>query len=145
MKLFTIGFTQKSAQTFFELLKKNRVELLLDIRLNNRSQLAGFAKGDDLRYFLREICGCEYQYHPEYAPTKELLDGYRRKEIPWARYEIEYNALLRQRGDYLRFPEMFAAHENICLLCSEPEPAHCHRRLAAEMIASNGGVEVVHL
>lgn len=137
MNLFTMGFTKKTAKEFFELLKKNKIELLLDIRLNNKSQLAGFAKGNDLSYFLPEICNCQYQHCLEYAPTDDILAAYRKKSISWDEYEKMYSELLLKRGDYKNFHEKFADFQNICLLCSEPTADKCHRRLAAEIIAQN--------
>ena len=146
MNLFTIGFTQKSAKTFFELIKTNHMDLLIDIRLNNKSQLAGFTKGEDLKYFLSEICGCEYVHCLEYAPTKEILDGYKQKHISWKEYEEKYNELIMKRGNHRNFQTKYAAYENICLLCSEPTAEHCHRRLAAELIAKhNPQVIITHL
>lgn len=146
MNLFTIGFTQKTAQEFFELLKNNKVELLIDVRLNNKSQLAGFTKGNDLRYFLSEICGCKYQHCLEYAPTKDILDGYKKKSISWDKYVEMYNALLIKRGNYQSFETKFSAFQNICLLCSEATAEHCHRRLAAEIIAKdNPQVVIKHI
>lgn len=98
MKLFTIGFTQKSAEKFFGLLKEHKIELLVDIRLNNKSQLAGFTKGDDLGFFLQEICHCQYVHADEYAPTKEILDDYKKKKISWADYVEQYTALMKRRN-----------------------------------------------
>jgi len=146
MVLQTLGFTKKSAQQFFDILKDNKTDLLLDIRLNNKSQLAGFTKGDDLSYFLKEICHCGYVHDLSLAPTKEILDGYRDKEISWEEYEERYKELIRKRGVCDGFLERFAAHVNIALLCSEPTPDKCHRRLAAEMICdSNPSITVTHL
>ncbi|MEG1567760.1 MAG: DUF488 domain-containing protein [Anaerovoracaceae bacterium] len=146
MNLYTIGFTQKSSENFFELLKRNKIELLLDVRLNNKSQLAGFTKGSDLKYFLSEICKCEYQHCLEYAPTKDILDGYKKKNISWDEYVKMYTVLIIKRGDYKSFTTKFSAFRNICLLCSEPTAAQCHRRLAAEIIAeSNPQVVVKHI
>ena len=146
MNLYTIGFTKKTAQEFFELLKINKVELLLDVRLNNKSQLAGFTKGSDLKYFLAEICDCKYRHCLEYAPTKDILNGYKNKSITWNKYVELYKALLIKRGDYQSFETKFSAFQNICLLCSEPTAEHCHRRLAAEIIAeSNPQVIIKHL
>lgn len=146
MNLYTIGFTQKSSKDFFELLKSNKIELLLDVRLNNKSQLAGFTKGNDLKYFLSEICNCEYQHCLEYAPTKDVLDGYKKKIISWDEYVKMYTALIIKRGNYKSFTTTFSAFQRICLLCSEPTAAQCHRRLAAEIIAkSNPQVVVKHI
>ena len=92
MKLFTIGFTQKNAKQFFELLKANQIELLIDVRLNNKSQLAGFTKGNDLEYLLAEICDCQYKHCLEYAPTKEILDGYKKGNITWEKCRTVFGA-----------------------------------------------------
>ena len=137
MMIYTIGFTQKSAKKFFELIKKNNIEILLDIRLNNKSQLAGFTKGHDLQYFLSEICHCEYKHSLEYAPTKDILDNYKKKQITWNEYVERYNCLMEKRANYLDFTKEFAQYNSICLLCSEPTPEQCHRRLIAEMIAKS--------
>lgn len=134
MKLFTIGFTQKNAEKFFSLLKTNQIDLLLDVRLNNKSQLAGFTKGEDLRFFLSEICHCEYKHCLEFAPTKEMLDSYKKNLLTWDGYVEQYNALMVKRAKYIDFSERFSKYENICLLCSEPTPERCHRRLLAELI-----------
>jgi uncharacterized protein (DUF488 family) len=144
MKLFTIGFTQKSAAQFFGLLQKAGVRRVLDTRLNNRSQLAGFAKGEDLRYFLAAIAGIGYRYAPEMAPTKDMLDTYKKLKGNWSEYEREYLRLLEQRSvaGAISRQEL----ENACLLCSEHEPTHCHRRLAAEYLrAALGDCQIVHL
>ena len=143
MNLYTIGFTKKSARAFFELLKKNEIELLLDIRLNNKSQLAGFTKGDDLCYFLSEICNCKYRHCLEYAPTKDILDGYKKKNISWNEYEEMYTNLILKRGNYKNFCSEFADFQNVCLLCSESTAAQCHRRLAAEIISQNNPQVIV--
>lgn len=99
MEIFTIGFTKTTAEDFFGRLKANRIERLLDVRLNNRSQLAGFAKRDDLRYFLRELIGATYEHEPLLAPSQEILDAYKKKgAMPWAEYEERFLALMRQRS-----------------------------------------------
>ena len=97
MDLFTIGFTQKSAEQFFELIKKHKIELLLDIRLNNKSQLAGFTKGSDLKYFLAQISECQYEHCIDCAPTKEILDAYKKGQISWEDYERLYLPLMEKR------------------------------------------------
>lgn len=130
--LYTIGFTKKKAQQFFELLKKNNIKCLIDIRLNNVSQLAGFAKRDDLKYFLKQLCNCEYRHMPEIAPTKEILDDYKKKQISWDEYVIQYGALIKKRKieSKLSLNEL----DGSCFLCSEPTADMCHRRLAAEYL-----------
>ena len=146
MIIYTIGFTQKSAEEFFELIKQNHIDLLVDIRLNNKSQLAGFSKGSDLKYFLKEICGTEYIHCPEFAPDKELLSNYQKGTVSWERYEEEFDMLMNLRGDYEKFVDRFHAYERVCLLCSEPTAEHCHRRLVAEKIQSeNDDVDIVHI
>jgi uncharacterized protein (DUF488 family) len=132
--LYTIGFTQKSAQQFFELIKSNNIEILVDIRLNNKSQLAGFTKGDDLRFFLGEICNCKYQHCIEFAPTKTILDEYKKKLLSWDDYVNSYIPLMINRKSVQKFLHQFSQYNNVCLLCSEPTPEHCHRRLFAEMV-----------
>lgn len=147
MIIYTIGFTQKSAEQFFELIKAHRIELLVDVRLNNKSQLAGFSKGTDLAYFLREICGTKYIHCEEYAPTKELLSNYQKGSVSWSDYEKVFDTIMEKRGAYKRFLTRFGDYNRICLLCSEPTAEKCHRRLVAEKIqgASPNQVEVVHI
>lgn len=142
--IFTIGFTKKSARSFFELLQRAGVRRVVDIRLNNESQLAGFTKKGDLEYFLKEIGGIEYSHRPELAPTKEILDGYKRKKITWADYEQRFLLLLQERrAEELVTP---AYLDKACLLCSEYKPDKCHRRLVAEYLRSKwGNVEIRHL
>ena len=144
MTLYTIGFTKKSAREFFDILINNNIKRLIDIRLNNKSQLAGFAKSDDLQYFLKKIGQIDYIYMPEFAPTDELLDGYRKKQIVWDEYEKQYCNLLAER-DVLKNKDV-PVFDNACLLCSEPTAKQCHRRLAAEYIVrSNKNIKIVHL
>ena len=144
MRLATIGFTRKSAKRFFDLLRGSGARRIVDVRLHNVSQLAGFAKRDDLAYFLREICGMEYVHVPALAPTKELLDDYKKRGGDWQTYERRFRRLMRER----RIEETVAREliSDGCLLCSEHEPHHCHRRLVAEHLAEHWGeVKVSHL
>ena len=145
MKTYTIGFTQKNAQHFFTLIKKNRVERIIDVRLNNISQLAGFAKRDDLKYFLSEICGCDYIHIAELAPTKSILDEYKKNIISWKSYEDKFINLIAQRQIERTIDK--AVLENGCLLCSEHSPLQCHRRLVVEYLNKcwKTNIEVVHL
>ena len=145
MNLFTIGFTQKSAKQFFNLIKSNNIDMLVDIRLNNKSQLAGFTKGDDLQYFLGEICNCKYQHCVEYAPTKELLDDYKKKKISWDDYVATYIPLITKRNGIAKFIDRFDKYNNVCLLCSEAEPKQCHRRLLAELIEKQLSISTKHI
>ena len=144
MRLFTIGFTKTSAEHFFGRLQKAGVRQLVDVRLNNVSQLAGFAKRDDLRYFARAICGIEYVHRPELAPTAPMLDEYKKRGGVWSAYEQRFVQLIQSR----RIEETIAptALEDACLLCSEDEPHHCHRRLVAEYLRDKWkDVEIRHL
>jgi uncharacterized protein YeaO (DUF488 family) len=132
MKLFTIGFTGKSAEKFFGLLETSKASKLIDIRINRTSQLAGFAKEQDLKFFLPKLIGMDYVIREDLAPTKELLASYRNKEINWDEFADKYSELLKQRGviDSLN-SELF---DNAVLLCSENEPEKCHRSLLANLI-----------
>lgn len=144
MKLFTIGFTKTSAESFFTRLQKAGVKSLVDVRLNNVSQLAGFAKKNDLRYFLKAICGVEYVHRPELAPTKEILDAYKKKNGDWSVYQREFLELISKRKIENAIPR--EAMDDACLLCSEDKPHHCHRRLVAEYLRDKWGeVEIHHL
>ena len=146
MKVYTIGFTQKSAKDFFGLIKRNEIELLIDIRLNNVSQLAGFAKGKDLEYFLKEICGCKYVHDDLFAPTKELLDDYRAKKISWTKYEEIFAKIINVRNLADRFKKLYSNSEKVCLLCTEPTAEQCHRRLLAEYLQENiKDIEIIHI
>ena len=143
-KIYTIGFTKKSASEFFGTLKESGAKRLVDVRLNNVSQLAGFAKRDDLEYFLRQICRMDYVHMPSLAPTKEMLDAYRKEHRDWQTYEREFLALMdARRVAKLGIKRIMS---NACLLCSEDTPDHCHRRLVAEYLRRHwGDVEITHL
>lgn len=148
MKLYTIGFTKKTARQFFALLKKANITTLLDTRLNNVSQLAAYTKKDDLEFFVNEILHANYLHAIELAPTKDILDAYKNKEMSWQEYEIAYNALLKQRNIKDLFPKIIDIKtQTICLLCSEAEPSNCHRRLLAEYLKDNlkEKIKIVHL
>ena len=145
MEIYSIGFTQKNASQFFGTLKANRIERLLDVRLNNTSQLAGFAKQSDLPYFLKEICGAEYEHEPLLAPTQDILDAYKKKKGDWEIYTEAYLSLIRSRKvESAISKESF--RKRTVLLCSEATAECCHRRLALEYLQSHwGGVTIVHL
>ena len=147
MKLYTIGFTQKSAEEFFELLRVNGVKKLVDIRVNPHGQLAGFAKQADLPYFLRVLAGgCGYQHLPELAPTKQILKDYRAGDGDWARYTVRFEQLMDERGIPHTLNRADFEAGPVCLLCSEATPEQCHRRLVAERLAAAWpGVEIIHL
>lgn len=143
--LFTIGFAKRSAKDFFESLRKAGVRKVVDIRLNNVSQLAGFTKKQDLAYFLQAIAQIEYEHRPELAPTKEILDGYKKKRISWEEYEDRFRRLIAERRiESLVQPEQL---QYACLLCSEPTADKCHRRLVAEYLRAKWGakVHILHL
>jgi uncharacterized protein (DUF488 family) len=143
MKIFTIGFTQSTAEHFFGRLKSAHVREIVDVRLNNVSQLAGFAKRDDLRYFAREICKVGYRHLPALAPTQAMLDAYKKERGSWDSYASQFMELMRQRRIEDLDSELL---DSVCLLCSEHRPHHCHRRLVAEYLRARWqDVEIVHL
>lgn len=144
IEISTIGFTKKTARKFFDLLKTSGAKKLIDVRLNNVSQLAGFAKRDDLAFFAKEICDVDYVHMPLLAPTQELLDSYKKQGGDWSEYEERFMGLMAARKieDRLSPDEI----SNGCLLCSEDKPHHCHRRLVAEYLNDKwGGVVARHL
>ena len=143
MKLFTIGFTKTTAEGFFSRLSKAHVKKLVDVRLNNVSQLSGFAKRDDLRYFSKMICDIEYDEKPELAPTQEILDEYRKSQGGWHAYVAKFLDLMARR----RIEDIDRASlDGGCLLCSEDKPHHCHRRLVAEYLKGKwADIEIEHL
>lgn len=144
MKLFTVGFTKKTAETFFTKLKRSGATRVVDVRLNNVSQLAGFAKRNDLQFFLREICQIDYVHVPELAPTQDILDEYKKNKCDWGVYEHKFLELMRKREIEKKIDPAVIADS--CLLCSEDKPHHCHRRLVAEYLNSHwGDVEVSHI
>ena len=144
IRLYTIGFAKKGARSFFEKLREKKVKRIIDIRLNNTSQLAGFAKSDDLRYFLEMINGLDYIHLPEWAPTRDIFDRFKKNKGDWTEYERDFLALISQRKiEEDLSPEML---NGACLLCSEDRPDHCHRRLIAEYLQEKlGNVEIIHL
>ena len=145
LQVFTIGFTQKGAKRFFNLLVKSGAKRIVDVRLNNVSQLAGFAKRDDLIYFANEICQMGYVHIPDLAPTKEILDAYKKHGGDWNVYEDKFFDLMEKRSiEKSVKPEIL---DGGCLLCSEHEPHHCHRRLVAEYLNEKwgGNLFVKHL
>jgi uncharacterized protein (DUF488 family) len=136
VEIFTIGFTQTTAENFFGRLATAGVERLLDVRLNNTSQLAGFAKAADLPYFLRELIGATYDHEPLLAPTQDLLDAYKKRGGGWPTYERGFLALMLERQIHRELdPGDF--HRRTALLCSEASPQHCHRRLVIEFLSAH--------
>ena len=142
--LFTIGFTRKTAQKFFDTLVKSGVKLVIDTRLNNVSQLAGFTKKTDLEYFLKKIGNIEYIHILELAPTKDILDEYKKNKGDWSVYEQKFLHLMTEREIEKKVrPELL---DGGCLLCSEAKPHYCHRRLVAEYLSTKwGNVKICHL
>jgi uncharacterized protein (DUF488 family) len=144
MKVFTIGFTKKTAQQFFDALRKSGAKRVVDVRLNNVSQLAGFAKRDDLAFFLKEVCGMDYVHMPDLAPTQEMLDEYKKLKGDWDTYAKRFLDLMEKRKIEERIPREVVSEG--CLLCSEDKPHHCHRRLVAEHLKQHwGDLEISHL
>ena len=144
MKIFTIGFTKKSAEQFFESLHLAGVKRVVDVRLNNVSQLAGFAKKNDLAYFLKQLCDMDYLHLPRLAPTKEMLDAYKKKRGSWEAYERAFIDLMATRKIETEIDR--ETLRDACLLCSEDKPHYCHRRLVVEYLREHwGNIKVEHL
>jgi uncharacterized protein (DUF488 family) len=145
MEVYTAGFTQKTAEQFFESLRRVGIQRLLDVRLNNVSQLAGFSKRDDLAYFMRELCHAEYVHEPLLAPTQEMLDEYKKRKGSWSDYERRFLGLMRDRRIEERISRSLFDVPTV-LLCSEATAEHCHRRLVLEYLQAKwGGLSVIHL
>jgi uncharacterized protein (DUF488 family) len=145
MNLMTIGFTRTSAERFFGRLVDAGVRRVIDVRLKPRSQLAGFAKSGDLEFFLRAVSDIDYVHEPLLAPTPDILDAYRKKRIDWPSYEREFIRLMKHREIEARLDPTL--YDGGCLLCSEAEPQHCHRRLVAEYLGREwaGPMQIHHL
>jgi len=136
MRLYNIGYAHKSAKQFFEEIKEHKIEIVVDIRLGNTSQLAGFTKKDDLAYFLDEICGCDYEHRPDLAPTKDLIDGYKSKTVTREEFGRRYCEIIRDRDSgVLGFADKYRGYERICLLCSGADITSCHQQLLSSMLA----------
>jgi uncharacterized protein (DUF488 family) len=144
INLYTIGFTQKTAQKFFDTLVNVGVKQVIDTRLNNVSQLAGFTKRPDLEYFLQKICKIEYVHILDLAPTKDILDAYKKNNGDWETYERKFLQLINERQIENQVSLEFL--DGSCLLCSEAKPHHCHRRLVAEYLSDKlGNINICHL
>jgi len=142
--LFTIGYSKKKAEEFFQLLIQAKISLLIDVRLNNQSQLAGFTKKNDLPYFLQTICSCAYKHIPQWAPTKDILDDYKKKNITWPEYSERFLELVKQRA--IEKEAQLLNLDHACFLCSEPQADKCHRRLVAEYLQKKiGNLSITHL
>lgn len=145
MEIYTIGFTQKTAEEFFGLLKTHQIEVLVDVRLRPKGQLSGFTKQEDLQYFLKALIDCDYRHIPELAPTKEILNKYR-QDKNWSNYERHFLQLLKDRNLLDQLDRSLFENHRCCLLCSEAKPDRCHRRLVAEYLADHWEtVDIIHL
>jgi uncharacterized protein (DUF488 family) len=145
VEVFTIGFTKKNAAEFFGILRRNGIRRLIDVRLNNVSQLAGFTKRDDLAFFLREVCNADYIHEPLLAPTQEMLDAYKKAKGSWQDYEKKFLDLMAERKIEERVDRSLFAVPSV-LLCSEPTPENCHRRLVVEYLQEKwGDLQCTHL
>ena len=143
MQIFTIGFTKTTAEHFFRRLQDAKAHKIVDVRLNNVSQLAGFAKNKDLKYFSKIICNMEYEHTPSLAPTKDILDTYKKYKGSWADYETAFLDLMKKRKIERMNPKDL---DGACLLCSEDTPHYCHRRLVVEYLQEKwGSLEIIHL
>lgn len=145
--IYTIGFTKKTAEQFLRKLENAKVDVVLDIRLNNTSQLASFAKYPDLPYFLKTINNCDYIHDIKFAPTDSTLKAFKKKEIDWSGYLIEFNDTLAKRNiaSYISEKYIELKDKNICLLCSEDKHIECHRSIIAEYFKKEFGTEVKHI
>lgn len=139
INLFNIGFTQKTAEEFFGILKKNKIDCLVDIRLNPNGQLSRFAFEKDLPFFLDKLAdGCKYVHRVDLAPQNELLKEVRTKGSAMSKdyklFEKEFNQYLEKKSKIKNFVEQFKEYENVVLLCSEHTTEKCHRRLVSNML-----------
>ena len=145
-KFFTIGFTKKTAKDFFEILEENGVQTVVDVRLSNRSQLASFTKFPDIEFFLDRVSKIGYVHDLNFAPDEGILNDYKKHFISWEDYTREFNLLMTERKLDEYIFKNYSSSENICLLCSEPSPDNCHRRLVAEKISDVlKNIEIIHL
>ena len=145
MEIYSIGFTKKTARQFFEAIRNAGIRRLIDVRLNNTSQLAGFAKRDDLEFFLGEICRADYVHESLFAPTQEMLDSYKKQKGSWEEYARRFLDLMRERAVQRTMDRSLFAVPSV-LLCSEETSEHCHRRLVIEYLNENWGeIKAVHL
>lgn len=143
--LYTIGYTKKNLEEFVTLIKAHSITKIVDIRLKNTSQLAGFAKADDLKYLLENLLGIKYSYEPDLCPTEEILRKYR-KDKNWAEYVKSFTKLMKEREMHKTLKRVISNSDGICLLCSEDTPDKCHRRLVAEYYKNfDNSIEIKHL
>lgn len=147
MNIYTIGFTKSSAEHFFSRLIDNNIKIVLDVRINNTSQLAGFSKYPDIEYFLKSIADIQYMSDINFAPTDSILKDYKNKDISWEEYEKRFAILMNERNieGYIKKNYDIALTKSICLLCSEDKANKCHRRLIAEYFKNAFGNNIIHL
>ena len=147
MSFYTIGFTHKTAEAFFEGLRHYQIDTVIDVRLNNTSQLASFAKFPDIQYFLKEIIGVSYFHDKTFAPTDDLLKRYRQKKTSWAEYKLEFEEIMRSRNidTYIRSYYAEMQNQNLCFLCSEATADECHRRLVAQHFSEIFMLPITHI
>lgn len=144
-KIYTIGFTKKTAEDFFDSLEEHNIDEMVDVRLNRSSQLSAFAKFPDIEYFLRKILNAAYRHDLQLAPSKQLFDGYQKKIFDWFDYEDEFAKLMHERKISEHIAKNYSAEKNYCFLCAELSPENCHRRLVAEKFAEIFDAEIIHL
>jgi len=146
IKIYTIGFTKKTAKQFFSILNDNHIDIVVDVRLNNSSQLAGFSKYPDVEFFLDKICNIKYKHDLHFAPNKSTLTSYKQKQINWEQYEIEFAKAMLERNIIEYIKTNYNSDISICLLCSEPTAEKCHRRLVADYFKTVfQEVQIIHL
>lgn len=146
IKVYTIGFTKKTAKQFFSILTENNIDTVVDVRLNNLSQLAGFSKYPDVEFFLDKICSIGYKHDLHFAPKDSTLTRYKKKQISWDEYEKEFAQTMLDRNITEYIKANYSSEGSICLLCSEPTPENCHRRLVANYFKEIlNEVQIIHL
>lgn len=147
MKVYTIGFTQKHAEDFYEKIKRAQIDTLIDVRLNNTSQLASFSKYPDIVYFLDKLCNVKYCHDIKLSPTEILLKNYKKGDVTWEEYEVIFKKTMSERKitEYIAKKYSYYSDKNICLLCSEPTAEKCHRRLVAEYFNQVFNSETIHI
>ncbi|RBQ23990.1 hypothetical protein ALNOE001_05380 [Candidatus Methanobinarius endosymbioticus] len=135
MEIFTMVSSRKSAEEFFNNINQNKIELVLDVRLHNHSQLLGFTKGTDLEYFLDNISSCKYVHDERFCQTEEVLENYRKKIINWEEFEKKYLEFIEKRDMVTLFNKKYGNLHNVLILCSGKSPKTCHGRLLAQKLA----------
>ena len=146
IKIYTLGFTKKTAKQFFSILNENNIDTVVDVRLNNSSQLAGFSKYPDIEFFLDKICNIKYRHDLHFAPNDSTLTRYKKKQISWEEYEKEFAQTMLERKITAYIRANYTSKDSICLLCSEPTPENCHRRLVANYFKESlHEAQIIHL